>query len=742
MVKTYEKAWQLDHVSLNKLISFHLETDKFFKVYISTTIEFVKYELDDETPEDNIELHLTSNTYAVNNARSARTFLRNARRNIAERVDDMLTHGSNWRVDEVLYTDIHFAAFNPIAGSCGMLSINNLKQIKKFPKDSKKGANQNDCFYEAIAYHFTKSKNYKVLQAFIRKHINRNVKTPIAVKDIDRFLRGNKQLNIAINVVYEEDDEEIYPIYTNSEVKDEDHTITLFLYNTEVDGVLVRHYTHVEDINRLLRRKYNNGRKSYGNALHCFNCLQPFFTRNALSNHRELCLTNKTQRIELPQEDSVMQFEHHTRKFKVPIIGFFDFESSLVAPEHSCDKCKVGISACKHKTVVEHLQIPNTYSIVIVDWTDTVIHTNTYSGEDCMEKFFDELLTLEPRLTAVVDEAKALHGELNMSKEDEVMFQSATACNICDKVFMHDEMRHRDHCHLTGVFLGAAHVACNVNRVVPSTFVLMSHNFTGFDSHFMVKSMTEDKRLNSLKALPYNTEKFRTLSFNNYTFVDSIAFLPSSLEQLVRDLTTTECQFNILDQVQLYPNDRSDLKKLFLRKNVFPYEFNTSLAKLRATKNIPAKEDFSSKLSNSVISDEDYAHATKVWEEFECENMDEYCKMYCLSDTALLAEVMLRFRNEVMQDHGLDCCHYISLPQLAFDCMLKMTGVKIGLISDPDMYLFIEANIRGGSSYVNQRYSKSGLQDGGEEQEIGLPHAREEYIEHVYVDAINLYGEL
>ena len=36
-----------------------------------------------------------------------------------------------------------------------------------------------------------------------------------------------------------------------------------------------------------------------------------------------------------------------------------------------------------------------------------------------------------------------------------------------------------------------------------------------------------------------------------------------------------------------------------------------------------------------------------------------------------------------------------------------MTGVKLDLISDIDMHLFIEKGMRGGISYIAKRYSKA-----------------------------------
>ena len=50
--------------------------------------------------------------------------------------------------------------------------------------------------------------------------------------------------------------------------------------------------------------------------------------------------------------------------------------------------------------------------------------------------------------------------------------------------------------------------------------------------------------------------------------------------------------------------------------------------------------------------------------------------------------------------------HFISLPQLSFNMMLKLTGVSIELMSDIDQILFIERSIRGGLSFICQRYAR------------------------------------
>ena len=39
--------------------------------------------------------------------------------------------------------------------------------------------------------------------------------------------------------------------------------------------------------------------------------------------------------------------------------------------------------------------------------------------------------------------------------------------------------------------------------------------------------------------------------------------------------------------------------------------------------------------------------------------------------------------------------------------MLKMTEIELELISEIDMYLFVEKGMRGGVSYIAKRYSKA-----------------------------------
>ena len=73
----------------------------------------------------------------------------------------------------------------------------------------------------------------------------------------------------------------------------------------------------------------------------------------------------------------------------------------------------------------------------------------------------------------------------------------------------------------------------------------------------------------------------------------------------------------------------------------------------------------------------------------------------------VLADVFEKFIKTCLDYYGLDPCPYFSSTGLSWDAMLKMTLIKLDLISDINMHLFIEKGMRGGISYISKRYSKA-----------------------------------
>ena len=79
---------------------------------------------------------------------------------------------------------------------------------------------------------------------------------------------------------------------------------------------------------------------------------------------------------------------------------------------------------------------------------------------------------------------------------------------------------------------------------------------------------------------------------------------------------------------------------------------------------------FYSELDLEDITDKDYSHAQKVFEEF-CTDISDYHDSYVQCDTLLLADVFEKFRDTCIQIYGLDPSHFLSAPRLAWQACLK-----------------------------------------------------------------------
>ena len=77
---------------------------------------------------------------------------------------------------------------------------------------------------------------------------------------------------------------------------------------------------------------------------------------------------------------------------------------------------------------------------------------------------------------------------------------------------------------------------------------------------------------------------------------------------------------------------------------------------------IPA---FYSKLNKKGTTDEDYAHAQKVFKEFGLKNLSDYHGLYFQSDTLLYIDAFENFRDKFIEINELDPAHFLSAPGLA-----------------------------------------------------------------------------
>ena len=73
---------------------------------------------------------------------------------------------------------------------------------------------------------------------------------------------------------------------------------------------------------------------------------------------------------------------------------------------------------------------------------------------------------------------------------------------------------------------------------------------------------------------------------------------------------------------------------------------------------LPDKKYFYSELYLKDVTDEDYMHAQKVFEEFKIKNLNDYHDFYVQSDTLLFTDVFENFRNKCIEIYELDPPHF------------------------------------------------------------------------------------
>ncbi|KAL4088527.1 hypothetical protein QTP88_023621 [Uroleucon formosanum] len=306
----------------------------------------------------------------------------------------------------------------------------------------------------------------------------------------------------------------------------------------------------------------------------------------------------------------------------------------------------------------------------------------------------------------------------------------------------------RDHDHLTGEYRGAAHSICNLNYQNPRFITIVFHNLSGYDAHLFIKEFGNDNK--RIKLIPNNEEKYISLSkmmprkvtrkgkeiviYTELRFIDSFKFLPSSLNKLTNNLRN-DSKLNLRNKFKelskYFPEEHLDL---VTRKLAYPYEYMDCEEKFNETC-LPPIEKFYSSLTNKNITKEEYENSQKIWKVFNIQNMREFTSLYNKIDVLLSTDIIENFRDISLKNYKLDPMWYYTTPGFAWDCMLRMTNIKLDLLTDIDQILIFESGIRGGLSQCSQRYSKANNKYMGDKFK-----KKEESIFLQYLDANNLYG--
>ena len=670
--------------------------------------------------------YFNSTSQTIINQMEINEALQMSKQNILNKIAQWISEGSGWTVQSVDNHYLNIAKYEPMKGSSYIQLPNELRNSGKGLINMKN--EDNECFRWCHIRHINpQDKDPQRIKKTDKQYVGKldysNIEFPVNVKHYNKIEKQNS-INIS---VFGYENKQPYPIYVSKE-KYEDHMELLLV--TEKEN---KHYVLIKDFNRFM---YNQTKHEHRKHF-CMHCLQCFSSDRVLSNHKDICIqVNGTQAIKMPNKDNnILKFNNFHKQQPVPFVIYADFEA-ITEKIHGCQQKG---NKSYTEAYQRHTDCGYGYKVVCCYDDKYTKPIQIYRGEKAVYKFMENMLEEVKYCKRVMK--KYFNKPLRMTKKNEHEFEKAKECHICDKKYTEKDIQVRDHCHITGTYRGSAHQECNLKlRINPEEIKIpvIFHNLRGYDSHFImqeigaiVKNNTYTKNEKEIKmninAIPNNMEKYMAFMLGNHlTFIDSFQFMSSSLDKLVSNLPAEALK---------YTNKifRKEKFKLMTRKGIYPYDYMDSFEKFNKTE-LPTKEEFYSILSDEHITNEDYCHAQKVWNTFQLQTMGEYHNLYLKSDILLLADVFENFRKTCLQYYKLDPCHYFTSPGLSWDAMLKMTNIKLELMTDIDMFQFIEKGMRGGISYIANRYGRANNKYMSKYDE----NKPSKYI--MYLDANNLYG--
>ena len=633
---------------------------------------------------------------------------------IRARIEEYERHGSGWTFKEFHCAHLEVAKYSPLSASGNITIPQTLKNMKSVLNIT---SNDNRCLMYCLLAKLYPTKDNPRRYTKYLEHVDKldmsGIKFPIKITDISKIEAKN---NLSISVFeWNEEENCVDPLKHGSGVG----TPIELLY---IENDKLAHYLLIKDFNAFMRHRT----KYHNSMFYCLKCLHGFTALRNLEEHSQRCQQGLYQKIQMPKHDKVSFKAIHKQEKKL-FAMYADFESLLVPVEH----CKPKPGKSSTTFVQEH--VPCSFSIVTKSiYEDFEEETVVYTNEDpnaVTTTFITELNRLYEKMMDCY--TKNQH-PIHMTENDEKAFKKSTHCHICKRKLQWSSdknypVRDHDHTKSENNFRGAACNTCNRNYFERSKKVpVIFHNLKSYDMNIFLLDIIKSSE--KIEVIPENLEKFKTILTERFIFLDSMQFMPASLEKLVTNLKSKGTDsFKRLKRE--FPEKHSELTD----KGVYFYDYASSYSVFNETR-FPPKSVFYNALSDEDLDDKTYNRGLSVFQSFDCNSLLDYMLLYVKTDSILLCDVFENFRDLCLEYYGLDPCHYFSLPGFGWDAMLKMTEVEIELISDIDMYTFIEQNLRGGITTINHRHfvaNNKYLDD----FDITLPSS---YI--MYIDANNLYG--
>ena len=385
-----------------------------------------------------------------------------------------LSNGSSSTIESVNSHHLNIVQYQPMKGSSYIMLPPELRNSKKGLINMKN--KDNECFRWCHIRHLNPQDKdpqriKKSDKAYIKNLDYSEIEFPVTTKQYNKI---EKQNEININV-FGYENKQPYPIYVSKEKYDNHMNLLLITENEN------KHYALIKDFNRFMfnQTKYE-GKKHF-----CMHCLQCLSSDRVLNNHKDNCIqVNGTQAVKMPDKDNnILKFNNFHKQQPVPFVIYADFE----AITEKISGCQPNNNKSYTEAYQKHTDCGYGYKIVCCYDDKYSKPVTIYRGEKAVYKFMEAMLEEVKYCKKIMK--KEFNKPLRMTKEDEEEFQKANECHICNKKYTNEDIKVRDHCHITGKYRGSAHQECNLKlRVKPEEIKIpvIFHNLRGYDSHFII----------------------------------------------------------------------------------------------------------------------------------------------------------------------------------------------------------------------------------------------------------------
>ena len=705
-----ELFFQLKCKSIEKKLEKELRRHGGIKFQVSINVLLGKYKIDTEEYFE-IRPWFQNCVTQILTFHSIKGKVDYAKNVVLALFDAFIQMGSGWFLKEIIMLRLGVFKCNPFGGCSSVnLPISFRRCILNIL------CKDNRCFVYSVLAALRKCKNpsrYSNYVSFVPTLNLKGISFPTRLNEIPKFEKNNGFTINVFGLFREKADDPLsrfvpFPMYISTNFDKSCHRkhINLLLHDS--------HFMLIRNLNAFITPFFWKKTRYF-----CTKCLVSFTSKISYELHEKADCTDKVytgQSYILPLKGTKGRFKNISRQIKNHFVIYADFESY----NEVLNKQKGRATLLKTKHNLNAVG-----AILLSKYSEYSRPPFIYLGVNVMERFVRYLYQYRAEISFIFDNFRQ---PLSLRSSDIRQLAQQKKCYLCGISFKNPDVRKViDHAHLGREGKGRdVNYACNTCNLLYSCVKFSSfqipivmHNAMNYDMHFIVQDIFKFVKT-SISVLPRSSEKFLTLSFDNFSFIDSFQFLPNSLSNLA-DLLVKNNIDDLKETQKYFPSKK--LLPYVIRKGVMCYDYIDSWLKLDE-RELPPKEAFFNSLTNEGISEKDYKHALEMFKILSCRTIGDYLRQYLKIDILLLADVFESFREKSLDYYGLDPVKYLTAPALSYDAMLKFTNVHFDLITEIDMYNFFEKGIRGGMTNVVRRYARV-----------------EDTREHiVYYDCNNLYG--